>query len=229
MDIKDIQKAKSRLEKKPQKRALPHVEERIQETQNIEARLEKKSRMTKGERAEAELQEMINYQSCLLDTPIEEPTEVKTKKEVEWDVPKDEPVEFFDPELSYELTGYRPITATKGLDFNPKLFTIAADTFREKGRYTDLIPGTFAHRQYWKREFERCRDGVTIGKYTLTGENYFFLNYFRLPSVLDKSGTELQEENFPTFLAKQYEYFHYLELCKKSGHDCMAFKSRGVK
>ena len=40
-----------------------------------------------------------------------------------WDVKKEDKIEYFDPELSYELTGYRPITKTKGLDFDPNWFT----------------------------------------------------------------------------------------------------------
>jgi hypothetical protein len=39
-----------------------------------------------------------------------------------WDVKKEDKISYFDPELSYELTGYRPITKTKGLDFNPEWF-----------------------------------------------------------------------------------------------------------
>jgi hypothetical protein len=40
-------------------------------------------------------------------------------------------------------------------------------------------------------EFRRCKNGITIGKYTLTGKNYFFLNYYRLLSVF---GTAEGEE-----------------------------------
>lgn len=43
-------------------------------------------------------------------------------KNKEWDVPKEAPIPYFDPELSYELTGYKPINKTKGLDFNPEWF-----------------------------------------------------------------------------------------------------------
>jgi hypothetical protein len=39
-----------------------------------------------------------------------------------WDVKKEDKISCFDPELSYDLTGYRPITKTKGLDFNPEWF-----------------------------------------------------------------------------------------------------------
>jgi hypothetical protein len=40
-----------------------------------------------------------------------------------WDIKKDDNIEFFDKRLSYELTGYRPINDTQGLDFDPSWFT----------------------------------------------------------------------------------------------------------
>ena len=39
--------------------------------------------------------------------------------EFEWDVKIGDPIDYFDSNLSYELTGYRPINDTQGLDFNP--------------------------------------------------------------------------------------------------------------
>jgi hypothetical protein len=41
---------------------------------------------------------------------------------VEWDICINDPIPYFDPELSYEITGYRPITEDKGLDFDPEWF-----------------------------------------------------------------------------------------------------------
>lgn len=182
---------------------------------------------TKEEKAAKELEAMLQYKPSEVKEP--EPELKHQKTDDEWDVKITDKIEYFDPNLSYELTGYRPITQTQGLDFDPKLFTVMADTYRKTGSYTALLPGTFAHRQFWQREFDRCKNGVTIGKYTLTGENYFFLNYYRLLSVFsNSSGDEIRQEDFPGFLAKQYEYFHYIELCKKSGYDVMAFKARGI-
>ena len=182
---------------------------------------------TEEEKEKILLEKMETYKET--EEPVKQVERVEIKSsEDEWDVKIGDPIEYFDPTLSYELTGYRPITKDQGLDFDPKLFTVAARTYKQYGKYTQLVPGTFSHRQHWQEEFNRCRDGLTIGKYTLTGENYFWLNYYRLPSVLDKSGAELQEENFPAFLAKQYEYFHYLALCRKLGKDGVAFKARGV-
>ena len=227
MNLGDIQILKSKISQP--KTVVPKKERRSEEELIIAAQ-EKDKKMdrtrktpTKQEKQQQLFETMVNYQ----EIPEEAPVVIK-KSDDEWDVKIGDPIEYFDPELSYELTGYRPITATKGLDFDPKLFTVAADTYKAKGKYTDLIPGTFSFQQHWQEEFNRCQSGCTIGKYRLTGENYFFLNYFRLPSVLDKSGQETQEESFPAFLAKQYEYFHYMEMCRATGHDGVLFKSRGV-
>ena len=54
----------------------------------------------------------------------------------EWDVPIGEEILYFDPELSYELTGYRPITMTKGLDFDPTPFIEMATIYRNTKSYT---------------------------------------------------------------------------------------------
>ena len=59
------------------------------------------------------------------------------KRDGEWDVPIDEEIQYFDPELSYELTGYRPINMNQGLDFDPTPFTEASRLFRETGKYTE--------------------------------------------------------------------------------------------
>ena len=61
----------------------------------------------------------------------------------EWDVKIGDPIDYFDPTLSYELTGYRPITATEGLDFDPKEFTKAADAYRAHGSDASIrLPST---------------------------------------------------------------------------------------
>ena len=91
-------------------------------------------------------------------------------------------------------------------------------------------PGTFKNKQFWTREWDRCCNGCTIGKYRLTGQNYFWLNYYRLESNIsaEASDDQVRVEDFPGFLAKQYEYFHYLELVKLLKKDALVFKARGV-
>lgn len=35
-------------------------------------------------------------------------------------------------------------------------------------------------------------------------------------------------ESFPSFLSKQYEFFHYVEMCEKLGKDICILKARGI-
>lgn len=234
MTLDDLKKLKGTLNQKP---IIPEnkgrtLEELIQAANAADEKRAKRIPKTQEEKADLEYQKILEAFNNKEVLPIqaEEPKyniKVHDPKK-KWDVLKDEEIEYFDPTLSYELTGYRPITETEGLDFNPKEFTKAADYYRLHKTYTHFIPGTFKHKQHWTDEFNKCLNGVTIGKYRLTGEHYFFLNYYRLLSVLGEGKKESREEDFPGFLAKQYEYFHYLELARLTGHDACIFKCRGV-
>ena len=170
--------------------------------------------------------EIDDYLYSKLKTKALEQSEAFT----DWDVKIGDPVDFFDPELSYELTGYRPITETQGLDFNPDWFTKSRDIKNITGNYTDAPPRTKAYDDFWFEEYRRCRDGYTVNGYTITGDNYYFLNYYRLPRLdeTNKAGGG-RSIGFPKFYAKQYEYFHYLELCRKTNKDALVLKGRGLK
>lgn len=227
-DIERIKQLAQQKAKKSQPKVRP-IEQILQDVKEADAEKESKKFVRKTPtKLEKDLQEINNMlNSNTLPIVKEEPKVQNTDNE--WDVPLGTPISYFDPSLSYEITGYRPITADKGLDFDPKVFTEAADTYKTYGRYTQYTPGTFIHRKHWDEEFRRCREGYTVGKYTLTGENYFFLNYYRLLTVLESnSEVETRVEGFPAFFAKQYEYFHYLEMCRKLKKDGCAFKGRGV-
>ena len=148
----------------------------------------------------------------------------------EWDVPITEEIKYFDPELSYEITNYRPLTLEKGLDFDPAPFTEMARIYNETGSYTKFPKGSKQHKELWDREMDRMKNGLTIGKYRITGDNYYFLNYYRMQVVGDNSKAgEGRNEAFPEFIAKQYEWFHYYEMAEKLHKDVCALKSRGVE
>lgn len=238
MTLDDIRKIQERINQKKQQpkkvREEIDMDAFMAETKALDEK-RKYKRTTPEQRAEnkkqEELKAMLEYQE---KKPDEEQPKQKYEGVIhdpskEWDVKIGDKIEYFDPTLSYELTGYRPITKDEGLDFDPKLFTVAADTYRRNKRYTSFVEGTFKHIQHWKEEFNRCLNGYTVGKYRLTGENYFWLNYYRLQSVISTGeGQELRNEDFPGFINKQYEYFHYIELVRKLKRDGVAFKSRGV-
>ena len=158
--------------------------------------------------------------------PQEEKTIVK-HKDGEWDVKIGDEIEYFDKRLSYEITGYRPITEVEGLDFDPNWFLEARNTKQETGHYTSYYFGSKAYRDFWNQEYKRCREGMTVNGYTIPGTYYYFLNYYQLPQTeVKKLGTSRQDI-FPEFYSAQYEFFHYFELCKVLKKDCGLFKARG--
>lgn len=152
-----------------------------------------------------------------------------SKESIVWDIPLEAEVSFFDADLSYELSGYRPITKDKGLDFRPEWFTEARDEFLRTGHYTSYLPGSKGYRDFWHEEYRRCRKGYTVNGYTVTGEHYFFLNYYQLPIVdgQAKAGSG-RMTGFPHFMVSQYQFFHYVDLAKKLHKHIALMKARSV-
>ena len=143
-----------------------------------------------------------------------------------WDITKEERIEYFDPTLSYELTHYRPIDEERGFDFDPEWFQQAKRVKLETGKYCAYPPGTKKYRDFWTEEYRRCQEGMEVNNYRITGDNYFFLNYYQLQTTkVDKAG-QGRGMVFPEFLSKQYEYFHYVEMAQLLGLDVCSVKSR---
>ena len=164
-----------------------------------------------------------------LQQQIKELPKQETHKDGEWDVKIGDPVPYFDKRLSYELTGYRPITETEGLDFNPEWFTEARDTFLKTGHYTSYYFGSKLYRDFWNEEYRRCKEGMTVNGYTITGFNYYFLNYYQLPNTEQEKAGDSRSVIFPRFFVYQYEFFHYFELCRTIRRNVAVMKNRGCK
>ena len=146
-----------------------------------------------------------------------------------WDITKDMKIECFDPTLSYELTGYRPIDETHGLDFDPSWFTEVRETFLRTGKYCSYLPRSKRWDAFWKEQYTRCKYGMTSHGYTITGDNYFFLNFYQLPVVdMDKASGEGTNESFPVFFASQYMFFHYLQMCRVLHKNAALMKARSI-
>ena len=146
-----------------------------------------------------------------------------------WDVRKEDKVEYFDPELSYEITGYRPITKTKGLDFDPSWFTETREYYRQHGKYCPFLPKSKRYDEFWKEEYRRCKYGMTVNGYTITGDNYFFLNFYQLP-IVDKNlaAGEGLNRGFPVFFESHYRFFHYLQMTRVLHRHAALMKARSI-
>lgn len=193
---------------RPRKNPLPdELQKLVEETKNLEE-------------AHQGLQEASKF---------EQSAPQETKKSGEWDMPLGTHIEFFDANLSYEITGYRPINSTQGLDFDPSWFTEARDAFKRTGHYCTYRFKSKPYNDFWREQYRRCRDGYTVNGYTVTGDNYFFLNFYTLP-VVDKnkkSGAGTTDD-FPTFFVSQYTFFHYYEMAKRLHLHCALMKARSI-
>lgn len=177
-------------------------------------------------------QEIIEESKPVLEikeTDSDEAILGKVRDQSGWDVKKDDPIPYFDANISYELTGYKPINKYRGLDFNPSWFTEARDTFVRTGHYTRFRRNSRSWRAFWKEQFIRCKYGMTSHGYTITGDHYYFLNFYRLKDLdnVEEAGMGRQEI-FPNFLEGQYEWFHYLKLARKLRMNACMMKARGA-
>ena len=148
---------------------------------------------------------------------------------MEWDVKIGDHIEFFDPNRSYEITKYRPINKEQGLDFDPNWFREDAMQKLSRGSYSGLMTGTKSHRDFWKERLKRCNEGLESNGYRVTGDNYFWLNFYRLKTSIEgNKASQGRALSFPIFLAFQYEYFHYVEMCEILEKDVGLLKARAL-
>lgn len=148
---------------------------------------------------------------------------------IQWDVKIGDPIDYFDPELSYELTGYRPINGTQGLDFDPSWFRGDAINKMTTGKYSGYHIGSKSHRDFWRERLKRCEEGYTVNGYRITGDNYFWLNFYRLKTSKEgKKAGAGRDLSFPMFFVYQYEYFHYVEMCEILKKDVGLLKARAL-
>ena len=177
-----------------------------------------------------ELGKLVKEVHDLNKDMIEEPKEIPiTKREGYWDFPLSVDIQFFDPLYSYELTGYKPINETQGLDFDPNWFIETRKTFEQTGQYCTHLFGSKKFREFWTEQYRRCKNGYTVNGYTITGDHYFFLNFYQLPLIdkVQKAGGG-RPDGFPNFSEAQYQWFHYYEMAKRTRKHCNMMKARGV-
>lgn len=127
------------------------------------------------------------------------------KRSGDWDYSKEDEIEFFDPLCSYELTGYKPITDKLGLDFDPTPFREAGITYENTGAFCEYPKDSKPYIDFWNEQKRRCVEGYTVNGYRITGDHYFFLNFYRLPVTKEKDGMTFVEEGFPVFTTEHYK------------------------
>lgn len=167
---------------------------------------------------------------------IEELVNEPWKRNIQWDVTHAQALEMvendtfvFDETLSYETTGYRPIDEINGLDFDPSPFKEVGNYRQQNKVYTTLIPGSKPFMKWWDAEYEKSQDGLVAKNYRVTGDHYFFLNYYTMLVVKkgQKAGSG-RDRIHPEFWVLHYKWFHYIEMAEMLGFDVLALKGRGL-
>lgn len=167
---------------------------------------------------------------------IEELISEPWRRGIKWDVTHaqalqetEEGVFVFDPFKSYETTGYRPITEKLGKDFNAVPFKKVGVDRMNTGYYSGLTPGSKTHRDWWRLQYDYCENGFIDNNYRVTGDHYFFLNFYSmLIAEKGKKAGSGREFKHPKFWSVHYEWFHYIELAEILGFDVAGLKGRGV-
>lgn len=172
--------------------------------------------------------EEVKAKESLDTSEIIEQAKETLEDQRDWDIRIDQQIDYFDPNLSYELTGYKPINDSKGLDFNPEWFTEAREIFKRTGHYCEANFNSRLFKKYWNDQFDKCRNGMTSHGYTITGDHYFFLNFYRLPNLKTAKAGIGRTVDFPDFYVAQYQWFHYLEMCKRLRKNAALMKARGL-
>lgn len=111
------------------------------------------------------------------------------------------------------------------------LFSPAAQSYLDKGYYTDAIDGTKEYYDFWDRERDRCLYGFEINGVRITGYHYFYLNYCPIDRAVDEvlpDGTvqARRERTFPAFYDGDYDYFHAVDKCRKENKHMSVLKAR---
>ena len=114
---------------------------------------------------------------------------------------------------------------------NTHLFCKTGEYFMENNLYTRHQPGSPEYDNFWITQEEKCREGVTIGEVSITGYNYFYLNYYMMQNTisdpLDPVKSKRVISRFPRFYRFQYNVFQIIDYIQKNGYNLSIIKPRG--
>lgn len=103
--------------------------------------------MARGRKPKNKVEESPTVKA-LVEKVLSEP-DSKVEVNNDWDVKIGDPIDYFDSNLSYELTGYKPIDGTRGLDFDPNWFMEARHSKESTGKYCNEPKNGKAYCEFW--------------------------------------------------------------------------------
>jgi len=89
---------------------------------------------------------------------------------------------------------------------------------------TNAHPLSFEYKSWWKEQRKRCLDGYSVGGIRITGDYYWYLNFWKIRGRDSSTGRKTLIS--PKFLDMYLVYFNILERAKKEGKHVIVAKAR---
>lgn len=89
--------------------------------------------------------------------------------------------------------------------------------------------GSYEYITWYEEQRRRCYEGYTHGGVTITGNHYYYLNFWKIRAKgKDPGGSSTVRKGlfYPRFLDIDYEWFWEVENARRAGEDLMALKRR---
>jgi len=91
---------------------------------------------------------------------------------------------------------------------------------------TRAHPRSIDYAEWWDEQFRRCKEGYIIDDVRITGNHYFYLNFWKIRGVDKKTGRK--DLIAPDFIDMDYEFFHDIEDARLTGKNQCFAKRRQV-
>jgi hypothetical protein len=111
--------------------------------------------------------------------------------------------------------------------------TTAAQHFKEYSCYTKEPVGSKLWFKFWEEERNRCLNGYSNGRYSISGYFYNYLNYSPILQTevktvnLDGQNQADRIKDFPSIWDGDFEFFDYIDTAEKKGEHALLLGSRG--
>lgn len=82
------------------------------------------------------------------------------------------------------------------------------------------------YKDWWTEQRRRCLEGYTVGGVRITGDHYWYLNFWKIRAEDENTGRKIIMP--PRFIDMDYEFFHAIEKARSMGKNFCVAKRRQV-
>tara|TARA_R100001594_G_scaffold36459_1_gene66208 strand:+ start:4170 stop:6038 length:1869 start_codon:yes stop_codon:yes gene_type:complete len=91
---------------------------------------------------------------------------------------------------------------------------------------TKAHPASFEYKEWWEEQKRRCLEGYSVGGVKITGDFYWYLNFWKIRGTDRKTGRKTLIS--PRFVDMDKEFFDHFQRAKELGKNFLVAKRRQV-